>query len=113
MEEAGKVLDVDVDRYSIQDVEEALQRSQINRKLGHALKDVIHLDIHNGSPELWKRWLNAKELREKGVHRGRTVEHAQAVEAVNCMGEILSKIRETSGEVSWMDNKPEICNQES
>ena len=105
MEEICKVLDIDANRRKIQDIEEALQRSAIDRKLGHALKEVIGLDIHDGNPELWKKWLGAKELREKGVHRGRMVGHDEAIEAVNCMGEILSKMREALGAAGWLKDE--------
>lgn len=107
LEEAGKVLDVDVDHHDIQEIEEALQRSSINRKLGHALHQAMNLDIHNGSPQLWQKWLWAKQLREKGAHRGQNVEHDEAVEAVNCMGEILSRMREALSNAAWMRCGPD------
>jgi hypothetical protein len=104
--EAGKLLDVDVGHHNIQEFEEALQRSSINRKLGHALNQAIRLDIHNGTPELWKRWLSAKEVRERGAHRGQSIEHDEAVEAVNCMGEILSNMRDALRNADWCKAMP-------
>jgi len=105
--EVGRVLDVNVQRYNIQEVEEALQYSNINRKLGHALKQTIDLDLHDGSPELWKSWLKAKNLREKGVHKGQTVQHDDAVEAVNCMGEIITKMRQSLRNAAWYQDQLE------
>ena len=94
-------------RYNIQEVEEALQHSSINRKLCHALKQAIGLDIHDDNPQLWESWKEAKALREKGVHRGRTVEHDEAVAAVNCMGEILTKMRQYLRNATWYQDQSE------
>ena len=107
LEDVGRIIDVNIAYYNIQNAEEALQRASINRKLGHALNEALGLDIHNGNPKLWSRWLDAKELREEGVHRGRTVEHAQAVDAVNCMGEVISEMRRVLSGISWLHDQPD------
>lgn len=99
LEDGCRLLDVETTK--VQSLEEALQRASINRKLGEAIKQVLHLDIHNGAPALWERWLAAKKLREAGAHRGTEVGRAEAFEAVNTMGEMMRKISVALRQASW------------
>jgi hypothetical protein len=79
----------------VDSVEEALQWSSINRKLGHACKQLLGLDLRAGNSDLWRRWFDAKRLREQGAHRGVPVGRNDAIEAVNVIGEIMEEIRRT------------------
>jgi hypothetical protein len=109
LEEACQVLDVEPRK--VKTFEDALQRSLINRKVGHALKEALNLDLHDGNLQLWQRWSRAKELRERGAHRGEEVDRAEALEAVNTMGEILDHIRRALRSASWLQDSPEINQQ--
>ncbi len=99
LEEACRLLDVEPTK--VQSVEEALQRATINRKLGEVLKRVLDLDIRDGAPALWRRWLAAKKLREAGAHRGKEISRADAFEAVNTMGELIREITVASRKAAW------------
>lgn len=99
LEEGCRLLDVETTR--VQSLEEGLQRALINRKLGHGMRQVLQLDIHNGAPSLWKRWLAAKKLREIGAHRGQEINRTEAIEAVNTMGELIREISLALRKASW------------
>jgi len=105
LEEACRVLGVDPQK--VQTLEDSLQFSPISRKLGNALKQALELDLHNGNSSLWQRWLRSKELREKGVHRGEEVNRAEALEAVNTMGEIIDNIWQALRSAHWLQDRPE------
>ena len=110
LEEACRVLDVESRK--VQTLEDALQHSLINRKLGHALKQVLNLDLHDGDPQLWQRWLRAKEIRERGAHRGQEVGRIEAIEAINTMGEIMESIRNAPKSAAWVKDRSDITKQD-
>ena len=105
LEEASRILNPQFT--GAQTLEDALQHSGINRKLGHALKQALNLDLHNGSPELWQKWRRAKELREAGTHRGEPVDPCEANEAVDTIGEIIDNIRRALRGAPWMRGDPD------
>ena len=107
LEEASRVLGVEP--RNVQTLEDALQRSPINRKIGQALKQALNLDLHNGNPPLWKRWLRAKELRERGAHRGQEVVRTEAIEAVNTMGEIIQSVSRALKSAAWLEDLSQIA----
>ena len=88
-------------------LETALDSGRINRKLGHALKVALGLDLHDGNPDLWQRWLKAKKLREKGAHQGRESGREEAIEAVNTVGEIIDNIRQGLKASDWLEREVE------
>ncbi len=71
------------------------------------------IDLHNGYPELWTRWLNAKTLREQGAHQGEEIDRAEAIEAVNSMGEIMGIVSEGLRAAPWLHDQAENNNQDS
>lgn len=104
---------LDIPPKGVESLETAVDRARINRKLGHAMKIVLNLDLHDGNPELWQKWLRAKELREKGIHRGRGTNRSEAVDAVNSMGKLIDSIRQALGSVDWLEDEARNENGES
>ena len=74
----------------------------VNRRIGNELRATLSIDIHDGNPQLWQKWLRAKELRERAAHRGQQIERVEAVEAVNSMGEIMDQIKQALHSASWL-----------
>jgi len=103
LDEACRLLNVRLE--GVDSSEEAVQRSAINRKLGHACSQALGLDLHDGNPALWRRWLSAKDLRERGAHRGARIGRSDASEAVNAMGDIIGEIRRKLGSAAWMHDQ--------
>lgn len=111
LESGCQILGVQIAR--TENLADALQQASINRKLGHALNEALGIDLHNGYPELWTKWLNAKTLREQGAHQGEEIDRAEAIEAVNSMGEIMGIVSEGLRAAPWLHDQAENNNQDS
>lgn len=73
-------------------IEEVLQEAKINEKLKRGLKCVLGKSLAE-DVNLWKKWLKAKDNREKAVHKARDVSEADAREAIDTLSQIFDFIK--------------------